>query len=73
MGEDVWFVFICWLLVFLASWKLDKTIIYITGGLLGIFLGFLVMTDVFVWLGIIILILNIYMIFHGLFRVVTDR
>jgi len=73
MTEEIWFMFIVWLILFLVSWKLNRTVIYVSGGLTGIFLGFLVMTGVYVWLGIILLILNIYIIFHGLFQVVTDR
>jgi len=70
MTEEIWFMFIVWLILFLVSWKLNRTVIYVSGGLTGIFLGFLVMTGVYVWLGIILLILNIYIIFHGLFQVV---
>jgi hypothetical protein len=73
MMEESWFVFIIWLVIFLASWKLNKTIIYVAGGMIGIFLGFLVMTDVYAWLGIILLILNLYVIFHGLFQVVNEK
>lgn len=73
MTEESWFVFIIWLIVFLVSWKLNKTIIYVTGGIIGIFLGFLVMTDVYVWLGIILLVVNLYLIFYGLFKAVEEK
>lgn len=59
---------IMWIAMVFLGFRYNKVFLVIASGLLGIFLSFILMVDVYVWAGVIMMFTNIYLIFHGLFK-----
>ena len=70
MTETIWFVLIAWFITLIIGFKLNQQFFLGVSSLIGIFLGFIVLTDVYVWLGLIFIFTSVYLLFHTLFRTV---
>lgn len=67
MTEELWFILIFWIITVLLGFKFKNQYFMSVGALVGIFLGFLVISQVYVWFGMILIFSSIYLLYHVLF------
>lgn len=73
MLEEIWFVLILWFIVLIMGFGFKEHFFIGLAGIIGIFLGFLTMTNLYVWLGLIFIFASLYLIYHALFRMTKTK
>lgn len=73
MSEELWFLLITWFITLIIGFKLKQQFFLGLSAFVGIFLGFISMTQLYVWLGLIFIFASIYLLFHTLFRMVRPE
>ena len=68
MTEEIWFILIFWIVTILIGVKYKSQYFKGVGALVGIFLGFIVITDVYIWFGIILIFTSLYLLYSSLFQ-----
>ena len=73
MTEQLWFILIFWLIFVVLGLKFKNQYFTATGALVGIFLGFVSLTEIYVWFGMIIIFSSIYLLYMALFKQVSGK
>jgi hypothetical protein len=73
MTEQLWFVLIFWIIFVVLGLKFKNQYFTSVSALVGIFLGFVSLTEVYVWFGLIIIFTSIYLLYSAMFRTAQSK
>lgn len=68
MLEEIWFVMVIWLIVLIIGIRYKNVFFSGLGSVIGILFGMVVLSDVYVWLGLILIVSSIYTLWLTLYR-----
>jgi len=73
MGEELWFMLIFWFISLLVGMKFKQQFFLGLSALIALFIGFLCMTQIYVWLGITFIFASIYTLYYTLFKLISGE
>jgi len=71
MLDEMWYVLILWFITLVIGLNFRERFFVGLSAIIGIFLGFLTMTNVYVWLGLIFIFASLYLLYYSLFAMIT--
>jgi len=68
IGEEIWFSFAIWIIILVIGLKTKNPFFGALSAVFSFFLGFLCFTDVYAWMGILLFISGLYLLYNTLFN-----